>query len=64
MTRDEIMKYLKDWAYSIGYFDLILMGIEESSEELRNKYLTKLENQNFSGPDDMYQYLIDHSLKF
>lgn len=59
MTKDEILAVIKEWAYCIGYFDIVLESILWLSEDARNNYLNILESKNFQSLDDLYDYFIN-----
>lgn len=59
LTKDDIFNELSHLAQYIGYFDILIITLEEMTYEARNDYLNDLEFKNFKSYDELYDYFIN-----
>jgi len=59
MNREQILDTFRSLAKSQGFYGRLLDYIYSMEEGEQDRYLSRLEQQNFSGPVDLILYLED-----
>ncbi len=56
MSREEIMRVIRQLACSQGFYSRLLQGIEEASEDEREEFFCALEDKNIGDAIDLVMY--------